>query len=192
MKQQNRWTLRNIVLIGMMAAFIFVATKFLSIPIMTLSGKVMLKTANALCLLFGVLFGGVPAGLAAGIGSGIFDLTDPAYAPMAWLTFIKFFLMAFICGKIAHSRGMKGQNTRYNLIGAISGALFLYVFFLIERVVMMLIGGSALVPALVAVSPIVLTSGFNAIFSIVVSQIFAPVLRRALSATNFYQEFSKS
>lgn len=188
MKQGKRWSVYSIVAVGVMAAFIFVATKLFSIPIMTPSGKVMLKTANALCLLFGTLFGGVPGGLAAGIGSGLFDLTDPAYAPTAWLTFIKFFCMAFVCGKIAHAHGANGMNTKRNLVGAVCGALFLYVFFIIERILTMMAGGSAFLPALAAVSPIFLTSGFNAIFSVVVSQIFAPVLRRALSSTNFYRQ----
>ncbi|MDR3765645.1 MAG: ECF transporter S component [Butyricicoccus sp.] len=188
MKQTKRFSLYSIVAIGVMAAFIFVATKLLSIPIMTPSGKVMLKTANALCLLFGTLFGGVPAGLAAGIGSGLFDLTDPVYAPTAWLTFIKFFLMAFLCGKIAYARGARGTNHKQNIAGAVCGALFLYVFFIIERIVTLMVGGSAFVPALIAVSPIFLTSGFNAVFSVVVSQIFAPVLLRALAATAFYQK----
>lgn len=100
MKQSKQWNVQKIVLIGMLAAFIFISTRFLSIPIMTPAGKTMLKTANALCLLFGILFGGVSGGLAAGIGSALFDLTDPMYAPTAWITFIKFFLMAFVCGKL--------------------------------------------------------------------------------------------
>lgn len=188
MQQKKAFSLYSIIAVGVMAAFIFVATRLLSIPVMTPSGKVMLKTANALCLLFGTLFGGVPAGLAAGIGSGLYDLTDPAYAPTAWLTFIKFFLMAFLCGKIAHARGARGLNHRQNILGAVCGALFLYVFFICERLILMMAGGSAFVPALIAVSPIFITSGFNAVFSIVVSQIFAPVLRRALAATSFYQK----
>lgn len=186
MNQNKKWNLYSVVAVGVMAAFIFVATRLLSIPLMTPSGKVMLKTANALCLLFGILFGGVPGGLAAGIGSALFDLTDPVYAPLAWLTFIKFFLMAFLCGKIAHAHGAQGRNARQNLIGAISGALFLYVFFILERTLTMMAGGSALLPALVAVSPIFITSGFNAIFAVTVSQIFAPVLRRALASTSFF------
>lgn len=186
MHQSKKWNVYTIVSVGVMGAFIFVATRLLSIPLMTPSGKVMLKTANALCLLFGTLFGGVPGGLAAGIGSGLFDLTDPAYAPMAWLTFIKFFLMAYICGKIAHAHGAQGRNAKQNMLGAVSGALFLYVFFIIERILFMMIGGSAFVPAFIAVSPIFITSGFNAVFAVTVSQTFAPVLRRALTTTAFF------
>lgn len=188
MNKQNKWNLYQIVSVGAMAAFIFVATRLLSIPIPTPSGKVMLKTANALCLLFGTLFGGVPGGLAAGIGSGLFDLTDPVYAPTAWITFIKFFLMAYICGKIAHARGAEGRNKKQNLLGAIAGALFLYVFFIVERISMMMIGGSAFMPALIAVSPIFITSGFNAVFAVTVSQTFAPALRRALNATALFRK----
>ena len=192
MNENKKWNVYSVVAVGVMAAFIFVATRLLSIPMPTPSGKVMLKTANALCLLFGTLFGGVPGGLAAGIGSALFDLTDPVFAPLAWVTFIKFFLMAFICGKISHARGAEGKNTRQNLLGAVAGALFLYVFFIIERIVIMMLGGSAFLPALIAVSPIFITSGFNAVFAVAGSQILAPVLRRALQNTAFFRRTKTS
>ena len=44
-------------------------------------------------LLCGLLLGPVRGGLAAGIGSMIFDLMTPEYAPEAWITFLRFFLM---------------------------------------------------------------------------------------------------
>ena len=45
--------------------------------------------------LCGLLLGPVRGGLAAGIGSMIFDLMTPEYAPEAWITFLRFFLMAW-------------------------------------------------------------------------------------------------
>ncbi len=192
MQQNKKWSVQKIVLIGMLAAFIFISTRFLSIPIVTPAGKTMLKTANALCLLFGILFGGVPGGLAAGIGSAIFDLTDPAYAPMAWFTFIKFFLMAFVCGKIAHIGGANGNNKKLNVLAALSGAFLMYIMYYSEKIITLMLGGSELVPALGAVATLLPASAFNIIFAIVVSQILTPVLHKALASTSLYKHAAET
>lgn len=101
--KNSRFTLYRIVIIGLMAAMVFVCTMFLGIRIPTPTGTTQLKTANAICLLTGLLFGGWTGGLAAGIGSALFDLTYPEWAAGAWLTFIFFFAMGAICGGIAHA-----------------------------------------------------------------------------------------
>ena len=90
-------------MIGLMAAVVFVVTMFLSIRIPTPTGTTMIKLANAFVLLCGLLLGPVRGGLAAGIGSMIFDLMTPEYAPEAWITFLRFFLMAWLCGVIAYA-----------------------------------------------------------------------------------------
>lgn len=108
--KNSRFTLYRIVIIGLMAAMVFVCTMFLGIRIPTPTGTTQLKTANAICLLTGLLFGGWTGGLAAGIGSALFDLTYPEWAAGAWLTFIFFFAMGAICGGIAHAGGAAGKN----------------------------------------------------------------------------------
>ena len=50
--KKNRFTLYRIVIIGLMAAMVFVCTMFLGIRIPTPTGTTQLKTANAICLLF--------------------------------------------------------------------------------------------------------------------------------------------
>lgn len=107
--KNSRFTLYRIVIIGLMAAMVFVCTMFLGIRIPTPTGTTQLKTANAICLLTGLLFGGWTGGLAAGIGSALFDLTYPEWAAGAWLTFIFFFAMGAICGGIAHAGGAAGK-----------------------------------------------------------------------------------
>ncbi len=95
----------DIVLIGMMAALVFVGT-YLHIDVMTPMGKVMIHFGNVFCLLSGMLLGGVRGGLAAGIGSMLYDLLDPAYISECWITFLNKFVMAFLCGIIV-SCGVK-------------------------------------------------------------------------------------
>ncbi len=121
--KKSRFTLYRIVIIGLMAAMVFVCTMFLGIRIPTPTGTTQLKTANAICLLTGLLFGGWTGGLAAGIGSALFDLTYPEWAAGAWLTFIFFFAMGAICGGIAHAGGAAGKNKARNWLAAVCGAM---------------------------------------------------------------------
>ena len=60
--KKSRFTLYRVVVIGLMAAMVFVCTMFLGIRIPTPTGITQLKTANAICLLTGLLFGGWTGG----------------------------------------------------------------------------------------------------------------------------------
>ena len=53
--KNSRFTLYRIVIIGLMAAMVFVCTMFLGIRIPTPTGTTQLKTANAICLLTGII-----------------------------------------------------------------------------------------------------------------------------------------
>ena len=50
-KMKKYFTVRNIALTGILAAMIFVLTKFVSIPIPSPLGKTALSVGNAMCLL---------------------------------------------------------------------------------------------------------------------------------------------
>ena len=80
---KRKITLYDIVAVGLLAAFVFIATFFFKIKIPTPGGSTMVKLGNGICLLAGTLLGGWRGGLAAGIGCALFDLTDPEYAPTA-------------------------------------------------------------------------------------------------------------
>ena len=69
--KKKAFSLYDIVMIGLMAAVVFVVTMFLSIRIPTPTGTTMIKLANAFVLLCGLLLGPVRGGLAAGIGSPV-------------------------------------------------------------------------------------------------------------------------
>jgi uncharacterized membrane protein len=99
MANQKKITVYDIVLIGLMAALVFVGT-YLHIDIPMPIGKTMIHFGNIFCLLAGMLLGGVRGGLAAGIGSMFYDIMDPAYISECWITFINKFMMAFVCGVI--------------------------------------------------------------------------------------------
>ena len=75
--KKSRFTLYRVVAIGLMAAMVFVCTMFLGIRIPTPTGTTQLKTANAICLLTGLLFGEANDGLvgqcSSHLGSGVKD-----------------------------------------------------------------------------------------------------------------------
>lgn len=184
----KRKTLLYYVFAALMAAMIFVTTYFLKIPIATPAGQTMLKVSNVLVLLGGMLFGGVYGGLAAGIGSGMYDLLDPVYVTSAPLTFAKFFLMAFVCGMIANSRGAKGLSMKRNAVGAVCGGVTYWLLYITESVVKLMIAGSAFTAAAAACAPKMITSGINQTVAIVGSLLLIMPLNKALK--NYLPKFS--
>lgn len=183
--KKSKISLYDIVMIGLMAAVVFVVTMFLSIRIPTPTGTTMIKLANAFVLLCGLLLGPVRGGLAAGFGSMIFDLMTPEYVPEAWLTFIRFFLMAYLCGLIAHWAGARAKKFSRNLAACIVAAVFSSVFYMCKGIVTLMIGGSALAPAFAANLPKLLTSPPNTVIAVVVAMALLPALQKALRHTSF-------
>ncbi|MDY3618013.1 ECF transporter S component [Agathobaculum sp.] len=184
MKHQ-KFTLYDIVMTGLMAAVVLVVTMFLSIRIPTPTGTVMIKLANAFVLLCGLLLGPVRGGLAAGLGSMIFDLMTPEYVPEAWITFVRFFLMAYLCGLIAHWAGARAKKFSRNLIACLAAAVFSSVFYMLKNVLVLMLAGSAFVPAFTANIPKLLTSPPNIVIAVVVSLALLPALQKAISHTAF-------
>ena len=189
--KNSRFTLYRIVIIGLMAAMVFVCTMFLGIRIPTPTGTTQLKTANAICLLTGLLFGGWTGGLAAGIVSALFDLTYPEWAAGAWLTFIFFFAMGAICGGIAHAGGAAGKNKARNWVAAICGAVGYWLLYIGKSIVVLCLGGSVFSAAFIATVPKMLTGGINAVFAIVVSNLLAALLRPKLESAGIYEALKK-
>lgn len=189
--KKSRFTLYRIVIIGLMAAMVFVCTMFLGIRIPTPTGTTQLKTANAICLLTGLLFGGWTGGLAAGIGSALFDLTYPEWAAGAWLTFIFFFAMGAICGGIAHAGGVAGKNKARNWLAAVCGAVGYWLLYVGKSILVLCLSGSAFSAAFIATTPKMLTGGINAVFAVVVSNLLAALLRPKLEAAGIFETLQK-
>ena len=181
MSTQNKFTVRDLAEIGVLAALVFVATYFLKIgPIPTPAGPTQFKMGNAVCLLGAMVFGKTKGGLAAGIGSAMFDLTQPAFVAGAPFTFAFFFAMSYVCGWVSKLGGNDGTKTKQNLIGAICGAGTYLVLHLGKSFISLLLQGSDASAALVACGTKFITSGVNAVFAIVVSVLLAPICKKAL------------
>lgn len=192
MENRKKISTYDLVIVGVMAAMIFVATLFLKIEIPTPTGVTMLKTGNILCLSAALLFGGWRGGLAAGIGSGLFDLTDPKFVSGAPLTFLFFFLMAFVCGKIAHSGGAEGKSKIRNAIAVLSGAILYVILYVSKSVIVLMLAGSAFEPAFIATLPKMATSLTNNTIAAVVSFIIIPALHLAVERAGVYEKLKLS
>lgn len=189
-KKKPLFGLYDIVMVGVMAAIVFVLTYFVKIQIPTPTGPVMFKTANIFILLSGLLLGGVRGGLAAGIGSMIYDLLDPAYVTESWVTFIRFFLVAFICGVIAYARKSNGENKVQNIIAAAVGAFSSVALYAVQCVVKLMITGSSFSAAFVASLPKLSVSAINAVIAFIFAVILVFPLRAALKRAGVYQKLS--
>ena len=122
------FTVRNIALTGILAAIIYVLTKFISIPIPSPLGKTALSVGNAMCILSALLFGPLTGGLAAGIGNALVDLSDPAWAPEFWITFINKFLMAYVAGIVMHKLKPGAKELRVWLAGLLGSLTYCLLY----------------------------------------------------------------
>lgn len=161
-------TVRDMSMVGLMAAMVFASTMFLSIKgIPTPTGPVMLKTANAICLLGGLLFGGWRGGLAAGFGSAIFDLMSE-YAAEAPITLLRFFLFAFVCGVIAWW-GRRPPSLGRAILAVVVACAFDFCFNMGKNILLLVLAGSAFGPAVAANIPKMMAAGVNILIAMPVS-----------------------
>lgn len=180
MAEKKKVAIRDIAQIGLMAAACFVATNF-RIVIPTPVGNTMLHFGNVFVLLSGLLFGGVKGGLAGGIGSMFFDLFDPIFISSAPITLINKFMMGFIAGKIAYSKGKNGDSLKYNMIGAALGAVVYIILYLLSDFIKnYFFLGNAFETVLVATGSKSIVSSVNAFIAVVVSVILAPIFKASL------------
>lgn len=187
----KKFTLYDIVVVGVMAAIIFALTYFVRIEIPTPAGPTNLKLANAFILMAGMAFGGLRGGLAGGIGSVIFDLTNPAYISSAPFTLIFFFMMGFVCGVVSGIGNKKGNQLLWNIIGGTAGALTYFVLHIGKSIIALVLAGSDFSAAFLACSTKMVTSGINVIIGVVIAVIITPAIKLALNKTGIYQKMAR-
>lgn len=134
MKKEKFFTVRNITLVGVLAACVFVLTKFVSIPIPSPLGKTALSLGNAMCVLAAVLFGPMVGGLSAGLGNALVDLSDPAWAPEFYITFINKFMMAYAAGAVMHYFRFGSEKVRVWLAG-LAGAVTYAILYVAKNII---------------------------------------------------------
>ena len=135
--KKSKFTVKDLAMIGVMAAIVFVGNQLQLPKIPTPLGPTRIHLGNVMCILGGLLFGAVPGGLAAGLGGAIYDLLDPFYAKEFWITFILKFGMGYVAGLIASGKKTKIKVVLAAVIGSLSYvALYLGKTFIVEYLVM--------------------------------------------------------
>lgn len=178
---EKKITLKQIAMVGVMAAAVYVASAFLQIPIPTAIDNTRLHMGNVMCLLSGLLLGPVQGGLAAGIGSMFFDLTNPAYITSAPFTFVFKFLMAWICGMFAFHKNSGISSHKQYIIGSALGA-FAYVLLYLSKsyIEHRFVLGLPLEVVMITLSQKAVVSSVNAVVSIIVAVPLGIALRPAV------------
>ncbi len=183
MTTKSNKTIYRVVFTGVFAALVFVSN-YISVPIPVAIGDVSrIHFGNIFCLFSGFMLGPIGGGLAAGIGSGLYDLTNPAYVASAPFTFAFKFLLAAVCGWIAHSKGANAENQGRNIAAAVSGSIVYMVLYLGKSFVQGILLGSEMGAVLTALATKLVTSSINAAIAVVISVPLCAVIHLALKKT---------
>ena len=186
---KSKSSIYKIVTVGLLGALVFVSN-YLSFPIPVPVGDISrIHLGNVFCLLSGFVMGPVYGGLASGIGAALYDLTNPAYVASAPFTFLFKFLLAFVCGVIAHSGKMSGSmlqeckiSTPRYFIAAVAGSVTYIILYLAKAYITNILVGSAPQAALIALATKLATSSVNAVLAVLISVPLAAVIKKALKS----------
>ncbi|MGI6689081.1 MAG: ECF transporter S component [Christensenellales bacterium] len=179
MQQRKKLTTVGLAFAGMMVALVMVSN-YISIP----TAFSRLHVANAICMLAGMLFGGLRGGVIAGLGSALFDLTFPAYAAEAWVTFLTKGIMALACGAMVNCRRLRlRQPLRLALGSAIGAVSYIALYMLKSYIQMRYVAAMPPDTVAAALAGKLASSAINGVFAIIVAPILysalMPALRRA-------------
>ncbi len=181
---EERFNIKKITLIGVMAAVVFVASQ-IQIQVPAGLGVTRVHIGNGFCLLCGLLLGPFAGGLSSGLGSAFFDLLNPIYLTSAPFTFAFKFLMAYVCGKIAYFGRSNADDMKKNLLGSVTGA-FLYVVLYLSKSYFkdIFVKGLPQTGAIAATVTRLWASTVNAIVGVIIAlilvKILLPIVRKTL------------
>ena len=186
---KSKSSIYRIVTIGLLGALVFVSN-YLSFPVPVPVGDISrIHLGNVFCLLAGFVMGPVGGGLASGIGAALYDLLNPAYVTSAPCTFLFKFLLAFVCGIIAHRGNRHGSMLgeckisipRYFIAG-VAGSITYIVLYLAKSYITAVLVGSAHEAALISLVTKLTASSVNAVLAVLISVPLAVVIQKALKS----------
>ena len=169
---RNEKNVNKLTMLGMMTALVFVSNYLrITMPI-AIGGRTSFTLANIMCCLSGLLLGPV-GGFASGLGSAIYDLTNPAYAPECWITFLTKGVMGMVAGL-----AMKDRETPAYGRCTVSAALGCVAYD------GLLMGGLTASVAAAALPLKIPASLFNGAVAIILAPPLCVALRRSLKRTH--------
>ena len=125
----------DLIITSMLVALVFVATVFINIrlPIAANGGLVHLGTA--MLFIASILFGPKKGAIAGAVGMGLFDLVG-GWLVWAPITIIARGIQGYIVGKIAWSKGRKGDSIALNITATIVSIPFMVAVYYIGEAIM--------------------------------------------------------
>ena len=133
-QSKNRILVLKICVGAMLTALVFAGNYARIVLPLSIGGQTAFTLANILCTLSGLLLGPWWGFAAAGLGSALYDLTNPAYAAEAPLTFFYKGVYGLVAGLVLHYvfvKLLKKERGSYlpMLVSALCAALaFLLVY----------------------------------------------------------------
>ena len=169
---RNEKNVNKLTMLGMMTALVFVSNYLrITMPI-AIGGRTS-----------GLLLGPV-GGFASGLGSAIYDLTNPAYAPECWITFLTKGVMGMVAGLAMKDRETPayGRCTVSAALGCV--AYYILYFFKSFAYDGLLMGGLTASVAAAALPLKIPASLFNGAVAIILAPPRCVALRRSLKRTH--------
>lgn len=165
-KSNTKSKIRDIALVGMMAAIIYLATAFINVPSFY---KGVIHAGDSMVFVAAVLFGKKKAALAAAVGMFLFDILSP-YAIWAPFTFVIKGSMAYFAAIIAYRSGFEGKNLMNNIFAFIIAGLWMtFAYFIAGNILSVFVYG---LPLIVSVAQNSLDI-FSNILQVVIGMIIA-------------------
>lgn len=127
---QSRQKTFDLIITAMLAALVFVSTFFLNIKLPIAANGGLVHLGTAMLFIASILFGPKKGALAGAIGMGIFDIVG-GWLVWAPITIVSRGLQGYIVGKIAWSKGRKGNSIALNLIATIVSMPFMIAVYYI-------------------------------------------------------------
>lgn len=124
----------DLVITAILAALVFVATMFINLKLPIGQGG-LIHLGTSMLFISAILFGPKKGALAGAIGMGLFDIVG-GWLIWAPTTIISRALQGFIVGKIAWSKGHKGDHIGFNILGAVVSMPVMIAVYYIGQAIM--------------------------------------------------------
>lgn len=124
----------DLVITAILAALVFVATMFINLKLPFGQGG-LIHLGTSMLFISAILFGPKKGALAGAIGMGLFDIVG-GWLIWAPTTIISRALQGFIVGKIAWSKGHKGDNIGFNILGTVVSMPVMIAVYYIGQAIM--------------------------------------------------------
>jgi uncharacterized membrane protein len=137
LEKKSNFKVRDIALVGIMAAIIYLATAIINFPTFY---KGVVHAGDSMVFLAAVLFGKKRAAAAAAIGMSLFDITS-SYIVWAPFTFFIKGSMAYIAAVIAYRSNLEGKDLKNNTFAFIVAGLWMIFTYYIAGNILSIFGG---------------------------------------------------